>query len=398
VFRSFIEPLSDPPMRDLVAELSGLEQQGLRRHRRVLESEQGVHVRVDGREYLSFCSNDYLGLAADPRIAEAAAESIRQFGLGAGASPLVSGHHRAHDDLERALARFVGLPRALLFSSGYLANLAVVTVLAGRSSDVFADRLNHASLNDAMVLSRAKCKRYAHCDLAALESVLALSDAADKVVITDAVFSMDGDIAPLPDIARLCERFGAWLVVDDAHGFGVLGENGGGALDHFGLDFPYIVYVGTLGKAAGVSGAFVAGSEQLIELLIQRARTYIYSTASPPPLAAALMKSVELMQTEVWRRRRLVELSARISRRLQLHRWRSLPSQTAIRPLVVGDNSETVALSNALATEGILVPAIRPPTVPKGRARLRISLSAAHTEADVDLLIDALRRAETLFS
>ena len=398
MFRSVIEPLSDPAMRDLVAELSGLEEQGLRRRRRVLESGQGVHVRVDGREYLSFCSNDYLGLAADPRIAEAAAESIRQFGLGAGASPLVSGHHRAHDDLERALARFVGLPRALLFSSGYLANLAVVTVLAGRSSDVFADRLNHASLNDAMVLSRARCKRYAHCDLAKLESALALSDAADKVVITDAVFSMDGDIAPLPDIARLCERFGAWLVVDDAHGFGVLGENGGGALDHFGLDFPYIAYVGTLGKAAGVSGAFVAGSELLIELLIQRARTYIYSTASPPPLAAALMKSVELMQTEGWRRRRLVELSKRISRRLQLHRWRSLPSQTAIRPLVVGDNSETVALSNALATEGILVPAIRPPTVPKGRARLRISLSAAHTQADVDLLIDALRRAEALIS
>ena len=385
-------------MRDLVAELADLEQQGLCRHRRLLDSPQGAHVRVDGREYLSFCSNDYLGLAADPRIAEAAAESIRQFGVGAGASHLLSGHHRAHDDLERALARFVGLSRALLFSSGYLANLAVVTVLAGRSSDVFADRLNHASLNDAMILSRARCKRYAHCDLAALESLLARSDAADKVVITDAVFSMDGDIAPLSEIARLCERFGAWLVVDDAHGFGVLGENGAGALAHFGLDSPYIAYIGALGKAAGVSGAFVAGSEHLIELLIQRARAYIYTTASPPALAAALMKSVELMQAEGWRRRRLIESSARISRRLELRRWRLLPSQTAIQPLVVGENSETVALSDALATEGILVPAIRPPTVPKDSARLRISLSAAHTEADVDLLIGTLRRAEASFS
>jgi 8-amino-7-oxononanoate synthase len=398
VFRSVIEPRSDPAMRDLVAEVADLEQQGLRRHRLVLESGQGAHVRVDGRTYLSFCSNDYLGLAADPRIAEAAAESMRQFGLGAGASHLVSGHHRAHDDLERALARFVGLPRALLFSSGYLANLAVVTVLAGRSSDVFADRLNHASLNDAMILSRARCKRYAHCDLTALESYLALSDAADKVVITDAVFSMDGDIAPLSDIARLCERYGAWLVVDDAHGFGVLGDTGGGALAYFGLNSPHIAYVGTLGKAAGVSGAFVAGSEQLIELLIQRARTYIYTTASPPLLAAALMKSVELMQAEDWRRRCLIELSARISRRLELRRWLLLPSQTAIQPLIVGENSETVALSDALATEGILVPAIRPPTVPKGSARLRISLSAAHTEADVDRLIETLRRAEASFS
>ncbi len=397
MFRSVIEPRSDPAMRDLVAELADNERHGLRRRRRLLDSPQGAHVRVDGRDYLSFCSNDYLGLAADPRIAEAAVEAIRQFGLGAGASHLVSGHHRAHDDLERALARFAGLPRALLFSSGYLANLAVVTVLAGRSSDVFADRLNHASLNDAMILSRARCKRYAHCDLAALEFFLARSDAADKVVITDAVFSMDGDIAPLSDIARLCERYGAWLVVDDAHGFGVLGKSGGGALDHFGLDSPHIAYVGTLGKAAGVSGAFVAGSEQFIEMLIQRARAYIYTTASPPPLAAALMKSVELMQTEDWRRRRLIELSVRISRRLELRRWRLLASQTAIQPLIIGENSETVALSDALAREGILVPAIRPPTVPKGSARLRISLSAAHTQADVDLLIETLRRAEASF-
>ena len=309
----------------------------------------------------------------------------------------MSGHHRSHHDLEGALAGFVGAPRALLFSSGYLANLAVVTVLARRSSDVFADRLNHASLNDAMILSRARCKRYRHCDVFELESLLARSTATDKVVITDAVFSMDGDIAPLSDIARLCERHGAWLVVDDAHGFGVLGKSGGGALAHFGLDSPYIAYVGTLGKAAGVSGAFVAGSEQLIELLIQGARAYIYTTASPPSLAAALMKSLQIMQAEDWRRQRLAELAARISRGLELRRWQLLASQTAIQPVIVGENSETVALSELLATNGILVPAIRPPTVPKGSARLRISLSAAHTQADVDLLVETLHRAEASF-
>jgi 8-amino-7-oxononanoate synthase len=228
--------------------------------------------------------------------------------------------------------------------------------------------------------------------------MLAGSDAADKIVITDAVFSMDGDIAPLSAIARLCERYGAWLVVDDAHGFGVLGAKGAGALSHFGLDSAHIAYVGTLGKAAGVSGAFVAGSEHLIELMVQRARTYIYTTASPPPLAAALMKSVEIMQSEDWRRGRLVDLVARLSRRLELRKWRLAASQTAIQPLIVGDNSETVTLSDALATAGILVPAIRPPTVPKGSARLRISLSAAHTEADVELLIETLQRIEASIS
>ncbi len=385
-------------MRDIVAELAEVRQQGLHRRRRLLESSQGAHVHVDGRDYLSFCSNDYLGLAADPRIAGAAVESMRHYGLGAGASHLVSGHHRVHEDLEHVLAAFAGTPRALLFSSGYLANLAVVTVLAGKSSDVFADRLNHASLNDAMILSRAKCRRYPHCDMAALEFFLVRSTAPDKVVITDSVFSMDGDIAPLPEIARLCERYGAWLVIDDAHGFGVLGDSGRGALAHFGLDSAHIAYVGTLGKAAGVSGAFVAGSEQLVDLLIQRARAYVYTTASPPPLAAALMKSVELIRSEDWRRRRLTELSARFSRGLELRRWRLLASQTAIQPLIVGENSETVALSEVLATSSILVPAIRPPTVPQGSARLRISLSAAHTEADVDLLIETLHGAEAALS
>lgn len=381
-------------MREFSAELAVLASRGLRRRRRVNDRAQGVRVAVDGREYLSFCSNDYLGLAADPRVTEALCEGAQRHGAGAGASHLLSGHHRAHEELEHRLAGFVGLPRALLFSSGYLANLAAVNALAGRSSEVFADRLNHASLNDAMVLSRARLTRYPHCDVGALAQRLAGSKATDKVVVTDAVFSMDGDIAPLDAILDLCDRFDAALVVDDAHGFGVLGRDGRGVLAHFGLDSPRIAYVGTLGKAAGVSGAFVAGGKELIEMLIQRSRSYIYTTASPPALACALMKSLQLIEAESWRRQRLDALAAQLARDLRPRRWRLLRSQTPIQPLIIGGNCEAVSVSDALASEGILVPAIRPPTVPEGTARLRISLSASHGEDDVDRLVDALRRAE----
>lgn len=378
----------------LRAELAELQARGLRRTRRVLETPQGVRLRVDGREYLSFCSNDYLGLAADPRVIQALCEGAQLHGAGAGASHLVSGHHRAHEELEHRLAGFVRLPRALLFSSGYLANLAVVTTLAGRSGEVFADKLNHASLNDAMVLSRARCTRYPHCNVAALAERLARSEAADKLVVTDAVFSMDGDIAPLEAILELCDRFDAALVVDDAHGLGVLGPEGRGVLAHFGLASPRIAYVGTLGKAAGVSGAFVAGDVELIEMLIQRARSYIYTTASPPALACALMKSLELIEAESWRRQRLDALAKKLARDLRPRRWQLARSRTPIQPLIIGGNREAVEASDMLAREGILVPAIRPPTVPAGTARLRISLSAAHSEEDVGRLVDALRRAE----
>jgi 8-amino-7-oxononanoate synthase len=381
-------------MREFSAELAALESRGLRRRRRVNERAQGVRIAVDGREYLSFCSNDYLGLAADPRVIQALCEGAQGYGAGAGASHLLSGHHRAHEELEHRLARFVCLPRALLFSSGYLANLAVVTMLAGRSSEIFADRLNHASLNDAMVLSRARLTRYPHCDVAALGERLARSRATDKVVVTDAVFSMDGDIAPLDGILDLCHRFDAALVVDDAHGFGVLGREGRGVLAHFGLESPRIAYVGTLGKAAGVSGAFVAGGEGLIEMLIQRSRSYIYTTASPPALACALMKSLHLIEAESWRRQRLDALARKLARDLSPRRWKLARSQTPIQPLIIGGNCEALSVSAALASEGILVPAIRPPTVPEGTARLRISLSAAHAEEDVDRLMDTLRRAE----
>lgn len=385
-------------MRDIAAELHELDSHGLQRRRRIVESAQGPLVRVDGELKLSFSSNDYLGLAGDPRITEALCEGARQWGAGAGASHLVTGHQHIHEELERRLAAFVGMPRALLFSSGYLANLAIVTTLATVSCEVFADRLNHASLNDAMLLSRVRFKRYPHCDLGTLEQQLSQSQAREKMVVTDAVFSMDGDVAPLDRLFELCERYDAWLVVDDAHGFGVLGKGGAGSLSHFQLDSPRIVYMGTLGKAAGVSGAFVSAADPVIELLVQQARPYIYTTASPPALACALIRSLELMAQESWRRERLAQLSAKLAATLQTRCWRLVPSTTPIQPLIVGTNREAVALSDALAAAGILVPAIRPPTVPEGTARLRISLSAAHSEQDVQRLIEALHAAENVFA
>ena len=380
-------------MRDLSTALAAIADAGLTRHRRTLDSAQGAHVHMQGRAFLSFSSNDYLGLAADPRVVDALCDGARRFGAGAGASHLSGGHHRAHETLETDLAALVRQPRALLFSSGYLANLAVVTTLAGPGSEIFADRLNHASLNDAMVLSRARFRRYAHGDVQALARLMENSTAAHKLVLTDAVFSMDGDLAPLRELAALCARQGAQLLVDDAHGFGVLGE-GSGALVYAGVCSADVVYMGTLGKAAGVSGAFVAGTAELIELLIQRARSYVYTTAGPPALATALHKSLELIRQEAWRRERLRELGLQISAELKLRHWRLLPSASAIHPILIGDNAQAVAASQWLETQCLLVPAIRPPTVPAGTARLRISLSAGHSPADVSRLIDTLHAAE----
>jgi len=378
----------------LSAELQQLEADGLLRRRRTVESPQGAHLVVDGRDFLSFCSNDYLGLANHPALVAALQQGAAQFGVGAGASHLVSGHTAAHHQLETQLAEFVGLPRALLFSTGYMANLGIVAALVGRDDEIFADKLNHASLNDAALLSRAKLTRYPHGDLAALAQRLAASRARRKLVVVDAVFSMDGDIAPVPELLALCERFDAWLLLDDAHGFGVLGADGRGVLEHFALRSPRIIYMATLGKAAGVAGAFAAGEAALVEMLIQRARTYIYTTAMPPPLALALSASLRLIAAEGWRRARLAELIAVLRRRLQPRRWRLLASATAIQPLIIGGNAETLAVSEALRERGIWVPAIRPPTVPKGQARLRISLSAAHQAADVEQLAAALNEIE----
>ena len=292
------------------------------------------------------------------------------------------------------MADFVALPSALLFSTGYMANIGIVTALAGRNDAVFADKLNHASLNDAVLLSRADFKRYAHGDLAALERLLAVSKARRKLVVVDAVFSMDGDIAPVPQLLQLCERYDAWLMLDDAHGFGVLGATGGGVLQHFGVTSPRIIYMATLGKAAGVAGAFVAGNPDLIETLVQSARTYIYTTATPPLLAHALLASLDIIGSEQGRRDLLARLIAQFKVGVAGLRWPLMPSDTAIQPLVIGGNAEVLRVSAALAARGVLVPAIRPPTVPAGSARLRISLSAAHTQEDVAQLVEALREVE----
>jgi len=375
---------------ELAAELADRDVRGLRRVRRLLASPQRARVTVDGRDYVAFCSNDYLGLAADPRLAAAAREGIDRYGVGGGASHLILGHGTAHHELEEALAQFVRLPRALLFSTGYMANMGVVSALTGRGDAVFADKLNHASLNDAALVSRAAFKRYAHNDLEALARLLATTTARRRLVVTDAVFSMDGDIAPVAALLELCERHDAYLFIDDAHGFGVLGEAGRGTLEHFGITSDRIIYMATLGKAAGVAGAFVAGDETLIETLIQNARTYIYTTATPPLLAHALLASLQIIAQEEWRRERLRTLIAQLRDGLAASPWQLMPSETPIQPLLVCGNDAALALSARLAATGLLVPAIRPPTVPQGTARLRISLSADHEAADVARLVAAL--------
>lgn len=385
----FIEQLSE--------QLRSREEKNLFRRRLVLESPQHTRVSIGGREHLAFCSNDYLGLADHPQLVSAASEGARKYGVGSGASHLISGHSSAHHALEEALARFTGLPRALLFSTGYMANVGAVTALLGHGDAIFCDKLNHASLNDAALLSRAKFSRYSHCphlNLAALERRLAASRARRKLVLTDAVFSMDGDIAPVPGLLELCEKYDAWLMLDDAHGFGVLGPQGRGTLAHFNIRSPRIIYMATLGKAAGVFGAFVAAQPEIIETLIQHARSYIYTTAAPPLLSHTLLKSLELIEEEEWRREKLAQLIAALKRELQPLRWRLLLSATPIQPLVIGEHDQTMEVSEALRDRGILVPAIRPPTVPQGTARLRISLSASHTMEDLGRLGEALKEVD----
>jgi 8-amino-7-oxononanoate synthase len=350
---------------------------------------------IDGKPVLAFASNDYLGLAADPRVIEAACEGARRWGVGAGASHLLGGHFRNEEELEQRLAAFVGAERALLFSTGYLANLGVITSLVGRGDSVFSDRLNHASLIDAVRLSLAENHRYPHLDMAALGRMLGESYADNKLIVTDSVFSMDGDIAPLPQILEWAAKFDTRVVIDDAHAFGVLGPHGQGTAAHFGLPFSKrLLVMGTLGKAAGVAGAFVAGNSETIEWLLQTARTGIFTTAAPPMLANALLESLKLIEAADDRREHLARLIVRLRAGIEplcaRSSWKLPVSHTAIQPLIIGGNQETVAVSDALAARGIWVPAIRPPTVPQGAARLRISLSAAHSDGQVDQLIAAL--------
>ena len=365
---------------------------GLARSRRVIGSPQGARVVVDGRLLIALASNDYLGFANHPAVIAAARDAAQRWGVGAGASNLVSGHFGPHAALEAELAAFVrpcASARALTFSSGYLANLALLTALAGRGDAIFADRLNHACLNDGALLSRADFVRYAHGDVAALRARLAASAAPRKLIATDAVFSIDGDLAPLPALLALADEFDAWLVVDDAHGFGVLGE-GRGSLAEFALASDRIVLMGTLGKAAGVAGAFVAAHPAVIATLVQTARPYIYTTAAPPLLAEAARASLALIRDDVPRRAHLAALIRQFRERMRGLPFALPASRTAIQPLIVGANEAATGLAHALLQCGFWVPAIRPPTVPKGTARLRVSLSAAHTPADVDALADAL--------
>lgn len=375
---------------DLATRLAERRAAHLYRQRPLLESPQGPVVQVDGRELLAFCSNDYLGLANHPQVIEAWRAGAARWGVGGGASHLVIGHSTPHHELEEALADFTGRPRALLFSTGYMANLGAVTALIGQGDTVLEDRLNHASLLDAGLLSNARFSRYLHNDAASLASRLEKAT-GNTLVVTDGVFSMDGDTADLPALCAEAKKRDAWVMVDDAHGFGPVGATGGGIAEHFGLGVDAVqVLVGTLGKAFGTAGAFVAGSEELIETLVQFARPYIYTTSQPPALACATLKSLELLRSEHWRREHLDALIQRFRAGVGNIGLELMESTTPIQPIVIGDSDRAMRFSQLLRDRGILVTAIRPPTVPAGSARLRVTLSAAHSVEQLDVLLEAL--------
>ncbi len=376
---------------DLAAVLAQKQADGLYRRRRTLSSAQGVRVVVDGRELLNFCSNDYLGLASHPTVIAAFQQAAARYGVGSGSSHLVCGHSAEHHALEEELAIFTGRERALLFSTGYAANTGIVQALVGRGDAVFEDRLNHASLIDGGLASGARFQRYRHNDVAHLKEQLENSSAAKKLIVTDGVFSMDGDVAPLAELAALAQQYDAWLMVDDAHGFGVMGAQGGGVAEHFGLGVQRLpVLMGTLGKGAGSFGAFVAGDNDLIEYLINTARPYIYTTALPPAVAAASRASLVLIRAGQGLRESLRERIAQFRNGASILGLDLMPSDTPIQPILLGSNERALAWSAALERQGCLVSAIRPPTVPVGQARLRITLTAAHQVEDVDHLLQAL--------
>ena len=375
---------------DLAARLAERRAADLYRQRPLLQSPQGPHVVVDGQPLLAFCSNDYLGLANHPEVIAAWQAGAERWGVGGGASHLVIGHSTPHHQVEEALAELTGRPRALLFSTGYMANLGAITALVGQGDTVLQDRLNHASLLDGGLLSGARFNRYLHNDAASLAKRLDKAT-GNTLVVTDGVFSMDGDLADLPALAEVARARGAWLMVDDAHGLGTLGVQGGGIVEHFGLGIDDVpVLIGTLGKACGTAGAFVAGSEALIEALVQFARPYIYTTSQPPALACATLKSLQLLRRETWRREHLSALIRQFRLGAEAIGLTLVDSPTPIQPILIGDSAQALRLSQMLRERGLLVTAIRPPTVPAGSARLRVTLSAAHSEAQVQLLLNAL--------
>lgn len=348
-------------------------------------------LSVEGRSLINFCSNDYLGLAGHPDIGLALKQAADVFGTGSGASHLVSGHSVVHHKLEEQLAEYTGRPRALLFSTGYMANIGAINALIGRRDLVLQDQLNHASLLDGGRLSQADFQRYKHVDMASLEQRLEQSSAERKLIVTDGVFSMDGNLAPLREISMLAEKHSAWLMVDDAHGVGVLGQQGGGLVEDLNMTVEQVpVLVGTLGKSFGTFGAFVAGSEALIETLIQFSRSYIYTTALPPAIAAATLASLKIVREESWRRDKLVQLVARFRRGAQQIGLQLAESNTPIQPVLINNDEKVMQVGQQLRAAGFLVGAIRPPTVPVGTGRLRITFSANHSEEQVDQLVAAL--------
>lgn len=386
-------------LQDIPQQLAALDAAALRRTRRTVAPLQGARILVDGQPMLQFCSNDYLGLAQHPAMIEAACVGAQDFGVGSGGSPMVNGHSTANAELEEELARFVQLPRALYFYAGFATNASIIPALVGAGDAIFSDALNHASLIDGCRLSRAQIHRFGHGDLDALEQLLAACPVQRKLVVSDAVFSMDGNVADIEGLLALCERYDALLLLDDAHGFGVLGPQGRGSLAAAGLTgakaSPRVLYMATLSKAAGVSGAFVAGHALLIEWLLQKTRSYTFATAAPAMLARALQTSLQLIEQHSALREqlqsRIAQLRAGLKPLLQGTGWQLLPSETAVQALVVGRNDAALGLMEGLRRRGLWVPAIRPPTVPAGTARLRIALSALHTEADVNELLAALQ-------
>lgn len=375
---------------ELLEELSKIEAAGLKRALKTVEGPQGPRVVVNGREVLLLCSNDYLGLANDPRLKDAAKKAIDEYGVGAGASRLVSGNMILHEALEDRIRRFKGTQAALVFNSGYTANIGLITALSDRQTEIFSDRLDHASIIDACALSLAKVKRYRNRDVGSLERLLKKSTARRKLIVTDGVFSMDGTIAPLREIAGLLDKYGATLIIDDAHGTGVLGANGKGTLEELGVSHPSIIQMGTLGKALGSFGAFVAGPKSLIDLLISKSRPFIFTTALPPAICAASIKALDIVEDEAERRARLKTNYEYLRAGLNKGGLQTLGS-TQIIPVIVGDADKAVKASERLLERGIFIQAIRPPTVPDGSSRLRITAMATHTKEDIDLAVDAIK-------
>ncbi|MEE9444984.1 MAG: 8-amino-7-oxononanoate synthase [Cocleimonas sp.] len=387
----YAQPMKNDPQQ-LKSFLNEKQAQYLYRRPLVSESAQQPQMKINGVETLTFCSNDYLGLANHPDITQAFKQAADRYGVGSGAAHLINGHSVEHQKLEEELAEFTGRERALLFSTGYMANLGVVNALMERGDVIFADRLNHASLIDASLLSKAKLQRYAHNDISALKKRYLKTDSDNSLILSDGVFSMDGDVAPVSQLAILAEENNAWLMIDDAHGIGVLGKNGAGLLEQQNLSQQQVpILMATLGKSFGTAGAFIAGSNDLIEYLIQTARTYIFTTAMPPAIAAASRASLKLVKKESWRREKLQSLIQQFKQGASELGIELLPSNTAIQPILIGRTKKALDISNQLQEQGLLITAIRPPTVPEGTARLRVTFSALHSENDINILLDKLQ-------